>query len=207
MQTALGAVALLLSPLFSRVYIPSSHDYSQLVPWGTHPLVDPLWSTDDLEVVHDGCEATRLEKTALIASHDVALRHLWVCWGGRFNCGDCNKCQRTILALQALGALDRCTTFRRGPFRPAEAARIPFYGDLAATTCYIEEIIEFLDASGKDPRLARALRDAVKQKYYRGLGRLLRGDLRRRLMRRLESGLCAHRPKREPARPGFGVGR
>ena len=42
---ALAAVALLLSPQFSRIYIPASHSFLDLFPWGSHPLLDPLWST------------------------------------------------------------------------------------------------------------------------------------------------------------------
>ena len=39
--------------------------YAHLGPLGSHPLLDPLWSSEDVELVHDGCEATRLDKLAL----------------------------------------------------------------------------------------------------------------------------------------------
>src|SRR6266487_5929848 len=77
---ALASVVLLLAPQFKKVYIPSSHSYSHLQPWGSHPLLDPLWSTDEIEIVHDGCESPRANKVAYIAQSDIALRCLRVCW-------------------------------------------------------------------------------------------------------------------------------
>jgi hypothetical protein len=186
--TLLAAVAYLLSPTIGTVYIPSTHDYSQLFPWGSHPILDPLWSTEATTIIHDGCDALRLEKTAVIAKHEVALRHLRVCWGGEYNCGACNKCVRTIISLQALGALERCTIFKRGPFMPAEVARLPPMGEHNA--CYFAEIADFLEHSGSNPELARALRDALANKYYHGLGRVLRGNLRERTVRRLKAAVA-----------------
>ena len=71
-----AAVGSLLFPFFRRIYIPASHTYSNAAFYllGSHPALDPLWSTETLEFVHDGCEATRIEKVALIAEHDVVLK-------------------------------------------------------------------------------------------------------------------------------------
>src|SRR5262245_33471063 len=59
---AMAAIGHFLSGRLGRVIVPSSHTYADSFPWGSHPLVDPLWSTGALEFVHDGCEATRNEK-------------------------------------------------------------------------------------------------------------------------------------------------
>jgi len=90
----LASVALLLTPQLSKVYIPSTYPYAFLTAWGSHPMLDPLWSTEDIELIHDGCEANRLQKTACIASCDMAMRSLRVCWeapldeeGHAYNCG------------------------------------------------------------------------------------------------------------------------
>ena len=75
---------------------------------GSHPALDPLWSTETLEFVHDGCEATRIEKVALIAEPDVALKFLRVCGedhNGAYNCGWCEKCIRTKINFISLGRL------------------------------------------------------------------------------------------------------
>jgi hypothetical protein len=88
-----------------------------LGPYGTHPLLDPLYSSSDLRIRHDGIELSRLEKTRLIAGWDVALQNLRVCnqyrqyRSGRLNCGRCEKCVRTMLGLLAVGALDKTNVF------------------------------------------------------------------------------------------------
>lgn len=115
---ALASVGILLDSLLERIYVPSSYAYSELFPWASHPLVDPLWSTETIQIVHDGCEATRFEKVTSIASDARALTTLRVCWenrNGAYNCGECEKCLRTMTALEILGALDRCPTFQ-APF-------------------------------------------------------------------------------------------
>jgi hypothetical protein len=110
----LSAIGHLLFPPLSRIYIPATHTYAELLPWGSHPLLDPLWSSETLQFVHDGCEATRIDKAALLSKYDIALQSLRVCWKnphGAYNCGQCEKCLRTMLNLFVVGALERCTTF------------------------------------------------------------------------------------------------
>jgi hypothetical protein len=61
-SSAMASVALGLETLFREIYIAGSYSYKYLMPWGTHPLTDPLWSTESTVFVHDGCEASRVEK-------------------------------------------------------------------------------------------------------------------------------------------------
>jgi hypothetical protein len=117
---ALASVGLALQQVLHEVYIASSTDYANLTPNGAHPLLDPLWSTETLAVLHDGCEATRLAKTSFIAWYPVALTSLRICYQadshaatGQLNCGRCEKCLRTMIALHLAGALDRCEVLPR----------------------------------------------------------------------------------------------
>ena len=64
----LASTALALGGRLRRCVIPSSHSYGELLPEGSHPLLDPLWSTESLDVVHDGAEATRPEKVKGLAT-------------------------------------------------------------------------------------------------------------------------------------------
>jgi len=110
---ALAHVALLLEPWLRTVYVPSTFDVDHLIPWGTRPDLDPLWSTGRLELLHDGAKQSRLEKTRRIVDTPVVLRHLRVCNlhpDGAYNCGRCRKCITTMLALESAGALKSCAT-------------------------------------------------------------------------------------------------
>lgn len=112
----MAAVGLMLESRIARAIIPASMEYSFLPPWGSHPLLDPLWSNGRVRFVHDGCEELRLEKVRAIAELDPVLRWLRVCPAcrpGRYNCGVCEKCQRTMITLRLFGVLDRATCFDR----------------------------------------------------------------------------------------------
>lgn len=109
---ALASVALALGPAFSRVTIAASATYATLSPWGTHPLLDPLWSNESLTVVHDGCEMDTIDKTWFVSASPLVMAWLRVCpgYGSEYNCGRCMKCQRTMLDLLLQDRLDRCRT-------------------------------------------------------------------------------------------------
>jgi hypothetical protein len=157
---ALVAVALALEPNHGKIYIASSHTYDDLCPWGSHPLLDPLWSTEAVQIVHDGVE-TRMNKLRVVVQHPEVLSRLRVCWEnqGNYNCGRCEKCVRTMLALRALG-VDHCAAF---PYTltPELVRRL----DLSFSCVPLWR--EFLDA-GLPPALNEAVRSAIHS-YEAGL--------------------------------------
>ncbi len=108
---ALAAVGLALRA--SHVVVGSSYSYAQLHPWGSHPLLDPLWSTEGTDIFHDGTELTRVDKLLLIARFPALLDNIRVCWidSAAYNCGRCEKCLRTMIALEGLGKLTECRAF------------------------------------------------------------------------------------------------
>lgn len=84
-------------------------------------LLAPLLSTESTEIfVADGAK-NRAEKIALIADNPLTKKYLNVCWreflvnkygdkrllqSETLNCSRCDKCQRTMMALELLGKLD-----------------------------------------------------------------------------------------------------
>jgi hypothetical protein len=111
--SALGAVSLCLSGAFSRLLIAGGNTYGTLYENGSHPLLDRLWGADRVEVVHDGAAFTRTEKLEQLAGDATARRVLRVCWRNpqdSYNCGRCEKCLRTMVALEVLGVRDRFPT-------------------------------------------------------------------------------------------------
>jgi hypothetical protein len=107
----LAAVAYALAPHHRKIFFASSYSYADLCPCGSHPLLDPLWSTETLKVIHDGGE-TRLEKLRILLPYPEALSRLRVCWENlaNYNCGVCEKCVRTMLGLRVLG-FEHCGAF------------------------------------------------------------------------------------------------
>jgi hypothetical protein len=117
MGATLAAIAHAFANRLTRVSINSSDVIPDIVPYGTHPLVDPCFSSSDLRIRHEGITLSRLEKTRMVSAWAPALQNLRVCndaklyQPGRLNCGKCEKCIRTMLTLKALGVLDKTTVF------------------------------------------------------------------------------------------------
>jgi hypothetical protein len=165
----MAGVALLLQHEFRKVYFAGSttSNYNNLRPQGTHPLLDPLWSTETTAFFHDGCEVRRVEKAAQIAESHVAMRHLQVCgkrttYGtyGTHNCGRCEKCVRTMLNLVAADALERCEALP--DWVDSEAVRsldLSSYGKAYLAN----ENLRALKRLGTQPKLVAALEEALER--------------------------------------------
>ncbi|MEO8478230.1 MAG: hypothetical protein ABI542_01260 [Gemmatimonadota bacterium] len=99
----LTAVAHLLG--HGHITISSSNSFKRLTPWGTHPLVDPLWSSERTTIHHWGNDCSRAEKIARVVREPALHADLWVCHERQIgNCGHCAKCARTRLAFHLLGS-------------------------------------------------------------------------------------------------------
>ena len=100
----LAFIGAMLEGRFGEVVLGSSYPYGNLMPWGSHPMVDVLFSTSSLGVVHDGASFTRIGKTEIVARFPEAEKSLHVCQAaGAENCSQCEKCYRTMIALDILG--------------------------------------------------------------------------------------------------------
>jgi hypothetical protein len=169
----LAGVAHSLSNGFDTVHIPATHSYRDIFPWGSNPLTDSFWSSDNLNVLHDGAEAGRAQKISRLLMHsDLALQNLRVCTkneGGLQNCGKCDKCVRTMTTLDLLGILDKAVTFP--PTLPRSLIRkTRHYGDNDLS--FLRENLELakeLGSSRKDVKLLeRTLLRGKTQVYSQG---------------------------------------
>ena len=152
----LASVGLLLGSQAQRVLLPASFSYRELVPRGSHALLDPLWSTERVQIVHEGV-APRVEKVELVSRSEVAMRSLRVCFqpDAGLNCGRCPKCLRTMAELQIVGALERCETLPHD-LRLSALARIPMRTEthVAIARSHAREA----RARGADPALVATFR-------------------------------------------------
>ena len=102
----LSACFLLFQVAYADAVRGSEEPWESLVlPWGSTPLADPLSSTASMTMVHDGCDADRTEKVYWLATNTHVAEHLRVFWEGPEkdrNCGECEKCIRTMLNFWAM---------------------------------------------------------------------------------------------------------
>jgi len=127
----LSAAGHALIPRIGSVSLAASLDAQFLPRWGTHPLLDPHYSSSGLEFRHEGAGYTRFEKVADLAQWKVARENLLVCFEGplepgRLNCGECEKCLRTMTAFLAVGALDATSAFSGAAVTPEKLEKMPF---------------------------------------------------------------------------------
>jgi hypothetical protein len=117
--TVFAAIAQLFSGRLAAAALAASDDVaSGLAPWGSHPLLDPLFGTSALRFVHDGIGITREEKAARVGRSVAGRRHLFTCsfplpGDPLLNCGRCEKCLRTMMELLVAGALAESEVFPR----------------------------------------------------------------------------------------------
>lgn len=158
--SGLSATALSLAGGFSHVCIPSTYSYRDPVSIGSTPLVDERFSTERVQVVHDGAELPRADKLARILEwdRDLVLNHLRVCvmnFGGAYNCCECRKCIRTLMPLRALGVLEDAVTFPNKSM--THWPELAWYDSLP----FVVENLEFARTHTADPELTALLERIV----------------------------------------------
>lgn len=106
---ALASVGHALAGTVNELLIAASFNVHNMAPWGSHPELDPCWSSAHLRIRHTGEALWRREKLAQIAHEPLVQAHLRVCWANltdELNCGRCEKCIRTQLSLAIQGNLE-----------------------------------------------------------------------------------------------------
>ncbi len=152
--SCLASIAYVLG--LHKVFISGSDTYREIAAGGTHPLLDPLWSSEKTCLVHTGLEADRAAKLRTIAQNPDAVSNLWVCWRTpAYNCGYCSKCERTFVAL-------RLNDIEGGIFkkkvRIADFARTSI--DNSRSLSYYKEFLRLAEEKG-DVQIARIVRRII----------------------------------------------
>ncbi len=180
--SVLAGLGVSLAP---RMFLmPSSWTYQNLHPYGSHPLIDPLWSTESTCVVHHGADTRRSQKVERIAESRELLDQLQVCWRScSSNCGTCPKCVRTSLVLHLIGK-------RSANLPPYSSQRLlgALKPDGEGTLPYVEDLILACrrhGASDIQRQLQKMRRRYLLREAVVGFGKALTGAWGRSLHRRL----------------------
>jgi hypothetical protein len=83
-------------------------------PLGSDYRVDHFLGNESVHIVHDGADASRMDKITAIGKWPDCYSCLRVCWEnprGLSNCGVCEKCLYTMTCLEIAGTRGKFTTF------------------------------------------------------------------------------------------------
>ena len=114
---AIYSCVLSLQKCIKRYYTSSNLSYDEIAEFSklsrdfdiaeyAESYMPHLIVTENFELVIDGCQYTRAEKTERISEWRFAQKHLNVCVLQADNCGCCNKCMWTLIPLEAIGKLE-----------------------------------------------------------------------------------------------------
>lgn len=116
-------------------------------------FTNPLLSTEGCEIISDGGQYMRTDKTLLLKDYEPAHRYLNVCVSSQesaCNCSRCHKCIRTLVALDTLGILDKFSKvfdindYNRHKFGYKCRLRYEY-----KSNAYIKDNVDFAKKSGR----------------------------------------------------------
>ncbi len=183
----LAAGGLAAGPHLTDVTISGSHDlHNGLLPWGSHPLIDPHLGTAAVAIRFLGIETSRLRKTAALARWPAALESLYVCGqgplpGDAINCGACEKCVRTRVSLLVAAGIEHPPTFPPGRVSAETIDAIATLDDFRIMSYYWNELFAAAREAGRrdlaDAIARLTARQEAHDRWSRGAG--WKGALRR----------------------------
>lgn len=147
---ALASVAHALGGRIAQILLASTDHIPRIVPWGSHPLLDHNWSSQNLRVIHDGERFSRFDKVRVVSGWSAGLSNMRVCTQSpkdSLNCGRCEKCLRTELALAALGKLGDCPAFPLDDVDSEQVSALQILDEHPLS--YYAELLPALEARGR----------------------------------------------------------
>ena len=172
-----GLASIALAAGYQHCLIASGKSYAELYPDGSSYVSDHFCSSAGCQIEHHGAEASRVQKTALLALNPAALNILRVCWQDQsYNCGVCEKCLRTMLALKLLSV--QGAPFPAWGEQQLQALKALRFFD-AHNLANFEQLLELAIAQ-HNTEIVTALRHILNRYYWgqlaKQLDRLLFGE-------------------------------
>lgn len=163
MGAVLAGVGHLFSKTLSNLSIASGVEIRSYGPHGSHPLLDPGYGSHSLRIWHEQAHMGRLAKTRLIATRPELLGRINVCneaEAGDENCGRCEKCLRTMLALESMSLLATTPAFAQSTVHPRDLRHIRIYNSIVEGD-YLGLVEPLVEAGRAD--LATAVKRKLRQ--------------------------------------------
>jgi hypothetical protein len=162
------------------IYIAAGYTWAELGERGLHPVTIQMRNGGATRMVSHGDEFERTDKLRRIALEPGALDILRVCWqDDGYNCGRCEKCLRTMLALHLL-QLEAPKFPPLPPVKHLSRERIDDHAGLI----YADELRRIAVATGRTD-IANALAKPIRRYRLRQLMKQVDADLLGGRLRRL----------------------
>ena len=100
----IAGVLSLFNHEFSKGLLSSTIPYKMLYPFGSNAITDRMLGSDSFEIIHDGAEKSRFEKTDVFFKQNISTSNIRFCYVNKRvheNCGKCYKCIVTAVLLRA----------------------------------------------------------------------------------------------------------
>jgi hypothetical protein len=156
----------------SSIAVTYDNDIDVSYPWGSHPMLDPLFSSAHMEIKHYGMEVRKADKVRMLGEWPEGLLQLHVCTSkqanGR-NCGRCKKCTKTKMYLVANGLEQALAAFDYSSFSGKDIRSIRITSDwmYRAYELLAERFKENEPDSDRNEALAFALKRYRRRNFYR----------------------------------------
>lgn len=136
---------------------------TELLPYGSNPITDPLLSSDFFRILHDGTEVGQLRKIEELAKYPEIFDRLRVCERGvkggaqkGLNCCRCHQCAVALIAFRLL-ALSRPASF---PL-PLDLEQLPTAPPSKPSKLIYGQLLEAARGQGCDNSWASRLRELL----------------------------------------------
>lgn len=188
----LYSIMFALEKAVKKYYISNSYSYAEVSHYGyasrngdwsefADPVAIPLMQSSSLQLISDGCQYTRVEKTKNIIDWDISKEFLNVCCRhsddlnvDETNCSCCVKCNRTLLAIDALGKLsDYQMVFDIEKFKKNRKKTIKEVIDKHERVPFLEEIFLLYKEQGKPLPISIGL---LLRRIKRSIRVILKGE-------------------------------
>ena len=159
---ALWSCIFALEKAIKKYYVSSSNEYEEIKTYSRYmkdfdmaefceSYLVPLIRTESLELIIDGCQYRRTQKTENIANWEIAQKYLNVCINTEdgTNCSRCSKCMRTLIPLEAMGKLDKFSdTFNLSTYRKYLSRWKCYFVANTKKIGFAEDIVSYCHAHG-----------------------------------------------------------
>lgn len=198
-ELAAGALCRIMSVLvfqraLKRYYISSTYTYDEMIHFGhkeielasyADSLIISLLSPPGLDIVCDGVQYTRCEKTSHIASSPLARQYLNVCvnyepeFANGKNCSRCSKCLRTLVALESLGLLEEFSqvfdmkVYRQYAYRYKCEQRLMYHEN-----AFAHDNVDFAALNGHPFPSEKEARSYMRKLNHKKLSSRIKGKLK-----------------------------